>query len=496
MESISQKSIVIIIFISILTVSGIFAACNFPRPDRAIEVSVFASAGIDARFLPLYQTLGGETVLGEPISPILEEGEQWCQYTMNAKMCVIAGRSDLEAYSLAPVVVEGALMPEVSHQPASQESGKVVNGYVIHPDFIDLFDRLYGTLFAGQPLDNAWINYDRGRIEQYFENVVIAQDLDDPTQTAYLLPVAHAVCTYGCELSIDQAVFIPETQSASTQSTSPFSTFLSDVNGFVFGEPLTKPFINTEGMQVQVFEYVAIAAEPNDLSRAWLLPLSYELDMFETEPSDQRYGIEQDVYFYPVGQKGYHVVTWFDAFIREHGGRTIAGNPIAEIAYYEDDIRQCFENYCLDLVQDSETGLPAAELAPLGAWYVDKLVDQRILSQDILLVDWVTADDVQFEIYEQYPMIDHETAQVITLSIISTMTGEPLSGIPSHVTLITPDNQTIELALMNTDGRGISSVSVPAHRDLENGTVIRYEVCVELVSGEEACATNAYLVKD
>jgi hypothetical protein len=49
---------------------------------------------------------------------------------------------------------------------------------------------------------------------------------------------------------------------------------------------------------------------------------------------------------------------------------------------------------------------------------------------------------------------------------------------------------------MNTNGQGVSWVNVPAHTGLENGTVMHYEVCVELVNGEEVCETNAYLVKD
>ena len=495
----SQKIFLLMSITIILSVSGVLTACNFPRPVDAIEVSVFQTAGLDARFLPLYQTLGGEEVLGEPISPIMEEdqGERWCQYTMNAKMCVLNGHTDLDAYSLAPVVVESELMPKGSHQHVvQQETGKIVDGYVIHPDFISMYEKLYGTIFTGQPLGNAWVNYDEGRIEQYFENVVIAQDLDDTTRTAYLLPVAHAACTYGCDISIDEGVFLPAVQTQPEQVTSPFSTFMSKINGSDFGQPLTKPFINQDGLQVQIFENAAIASQPDNLSEASFLPLAYELNMFETEPSDELYSESPDVYFYPVGKKGYHVVSWFDTFIQNHGGRNVAGNPIAEIAYYEEDIRQCFENYCLDLVQNQEIGQPTATLVPLGAWYVEQQLNVGNLTEDMLLVEWVTADEIQFEIYEQSSTVDRETSQMITLSIISTTTGKPLSGISSRVTLITPSNQKTELDLMNTNIHGISSVIVPAHVDLENGTVMRYEVCVDLISGEEVCQADAYLVKD
>lgn len=487
----SQKILIYSLVAFFLTAAGVLSGCNFPRPQSPIDRSVFSLRGIDARFLPLYRTLGGETILGAPISGVLQEGEQWCQYTMNAKMCVISGRTDLEAYSFAPVVVEGALMPPTPFPQVTQESGKVVNGYVIHPDFIPLYEQLYGMIFTGQPLGNAWINYDKGRVEQYFENVIIAADLDDDTPTAYLLPAAHAVCTFCDPANRPFGAFTIETQQAS-----PFSTFLTRVNGTAFGEPLTRPFINEDGLQVQIFENAAIAAKPDDLANAWLLPLSYELNMFESNPTEQRYGTDKDVYFYPVGDKGYHVLVWFDQFIVNHGGRNTAGNPIAEVAYYDGVIRQCFENYCLDLEQDPESGLPVAALAPLGSWYVDQQLKTGHLTEDQLMVAWATPETIQFEIGEQQAKIDRDTSQVIYLSIISSETGQPLSDVRSTVTLLTPDNQQMELELMPTDQNGLTWVEVPAHSQLDNGTVIRYEVCLELNSGQEVCDASAYLVKD
>lgn len=490
MKTTSQKVFLLILTL-ILTVAGSLVSCNFPQPIAPVDQSVFLPNGIDARFLLLYQTLGGEAVLGSPISAAVEEGDHWCQYMMNAKLCVVSGRTDLDAYSFAPVVLEGALMPSASYAQVSQESGKVVNGYVIHPDFIGLYEQLYGTIFTGLPLGNAWINYDKGRVEQYFENVVIAADLNDETPSAYLLPAAHAVCSICAPSTATVGSFI-----ADTRHTSPFSTFLTRINGSVFGAPLTKPFINQDGLQVQIFENAAVAAQPDDLANAWLLPLSYELDMYESSPSEQRYGTQQDVVYYSVGQKGYHVLIWFDQFIIEHGGRNAAGNPIAEVAYYGDDIRQCFENYCLDLVQNRETGAAEASLVPLGAWYLDQQLQAGSITEDMLLVEWATPDTVQFEIGEQYPSVDRGTAQTIYLAIVSTETGKPLSGVSARVTLLTPDNQASTLAMPLTNAQGVTTVSVPAHSDLENGTVIRYEVCLDLVNGEEVCAVNAYLVKD
>jgi hypothetical protein len=103
----SQKIFLIIIIALVLTGTGVLSACNFPQPVEPVDVSVYETSLVDARFFALYQSLGGEDILGAPISPMLNEGNQYCQYTMNAKMCLEAGRTDMEAYSLAPVVVEG-----------------------------------------------------------------------------------------------------------------------------------------------------------------------------------------------------------------------------------------------------------------------------------------------------------------------------------------------------------------------------------------------------
>ena len=116
----SQKVILITIIALVLTGTGALVSCNFPQAVEPVELSVYETSLVDARFFAFYQSLGGETVLGAPISPIIHEYDRSCQYTMNAKMCVVTGRTDQEAYSLAPVVVEGefrAIAPGTSVTP-------------------------------------------------------------------------------------------------------------------------------------------------------------------------------------------------------------------------------------------------------------------------------------------------------------------------------------------------------------------------------------------
>lgn len=489
----NQKNSLFLGMAVLLAAMILSAVLLLPRDGRQADAKASALMQVDGRFLVLYQSLGGEGVLGKIISPLIIEGDQLCQYAMNAKLCVLTGRLDLEAYSLAPVVVQGGLMPVVNMPAAEQQSGKVVNGFVIHADFIPLYEKIYGTHFAGQPLGNAWVNYDKGRIEQYFENVVIAQDLNEAQSQPYLLPVAHAVCAQYCDFPIETRLFIPQPQ----QRTSPFSTFLAAVDGYDFGAPLTRPFLNQDGQLVQVFEYAAVAALPDVLSDAKLLPLSVDLRMHTSPPTRQIYGVDRGVYYYPVGDSGYHVPIVFDEFIVGHGGRSIAGNPIAEIMYYEDNaIRQCFENYCLDLHQDQANGSVEAVLAPLGVWYLTQGLADGSIDRETVVDQWYQAHEVQIAVGEQASVVSRQTQQQIFVTVLSTENGAPISGIQSYARILSPDNQEQVLGLINTNAQGVSWVSIPAHRKVENGTLMRYEVCAVLLSGEQVCEAGAYLVLD
>jgi hypothetical protein len=489
----SQKMIIFLSMAIVLAAMVLAALLLLPRTGRQADSKASALMQVDGRFLMLYQSLGGEAVLGKIISPLVTEGDQLCQYAMNAKLCVLVGRLDLDAYSLAPVVMQGGLMPVVNMPVAEQQSGKLVNGFVIHADFIGLYEKLYGTRFAGEPLGNAWVNYDKGRIEQYFENVVIAQDLNDAQSQPYLLPVAHAVCSHYCDFPIETRLFIPQAQ----QRTSPFSTFLAAVDGYDFGAPLTRPFLNQDGQLVQVFEYAAVAAPPDALDEAKLLPLSAGLRMHTSPPTQQIYGVDRGVYYYPVGDSGYHVPIVFDEFIVGHGGRSVAGNPIAEVMYYEDDaIRQCFENYCLDLHQDEANGSVEAVLAPLGIMYLKQGLADGSIDREIVVDEWHQAHEIQVAVEKQSNMVDQETQQQIFVTVLSTQDGEPISGIQSFVRILSPDNQEQVLELINTNTQGVSWVSIPAHSGADNGTLMRYEVCVVLLSGEQVCISGAYLVQE
>lgn len=477
----------LLLILSLLAI--LLGACG---SSTAKEASVVAQekTAVDGLFWDLYVILGGVETFGKAISPVIWEDGYQCQYMMNAEFCYDPALSGVDAYSFAPVVKDGSLMPPSVLDLPPQQGEKLVNGFTIHPDFVPLYEQLYGTLFTGQPMGEAWVNYEKERTEQYFENVILAKDLNDPDGAVYLLPAAYAVCTQYCEVTEAVELPIPVLRD----NVSPFGSFLSRNQGGDFGEPLTRAFYTPDGQLMQIFRGAVISAPPDDLEHAHLLPLADDLGMFRMEPIDQAFGTDRSVFFYPITEKGFHVPIVFDDFITAHGGRHIAGDPIAETAYYDNDvIRQCFENYCLDL-QDGPEGVRAV-MTPLGAWYLHRELDAGRISRDVLLPGWVTADQAAIGMGEQEQKINHKTAQII-IATVHDAQGAPVSDVPGTLRLFLPDNVQQVFDFPATDHEGIAYLTLPLFGEKSDTYILRYTLCLHLPSGEEVCNDGAYVVED
>ncbi|NSW52520.1 MAG: hypothetical protein HPY85_08470 [Anaerolineae bacterium] len=474
----------------VLLAAGIvLGACNFPTAGAANnDEQAQARAEVDGLFWDLYVILGGVETFGRPISPVVWVESLQCQYMMNALFCYDPALSGADAYSLAPVVRDGSLMPPSVLELPPQQGEKLVNGFTIHPDFVALYDQMYGTLFTGQPMGEAWVNYEKERIEQYFENVIMAQDLNDPEAVPYLLPAAYAVCTQYCETPDAVELPIPVLREV----ISPFGNFFGRINGGSFGEPLTRAFYTPDGQLMQVFRGAVVTAPADNLDAARFYPLADELGMYRMEPVYQSFGTDRSVFFYPITEKGFHVPILFDDFISAHGGRHIAGDPIAETAYYDENvIRQCFENICLDLQEGPEG--PRAVLAPLGAWYLQRELDAGRISTDVLLPGWVSADTAQIAVGEQQQVVDHKTPQIIIATVYNT-DGTPLHGIGGTLRLDLPEDGQQVFDFPASDHNGIAYLYLPLVGEKGDLAILHYTLCLHLPSGEDVCTQGAYVV--
>ena len=466
--------------------SGIPAATK--EPPEVVETQK-----VDQLFLNLYVQLGGIETFGPPLSDAVWEETCVCQPMMNAEFCYDLTKEGGDAYFFAPLVREANLLLPISKELPPQQGDKLVNGFTILTEFIPLYEQLYGTVFTGQPLGEARINYENNHVEQYFENIIIARDLDADNGQPYLMPVS---CTSSPQYCLSDASFeqpIPVIQKKS----SPFGALLSRINGQDFGEPLTKPFLNNDDQLMQIFESIVVVSPPDQINTAHIYSLPDEMDMIRMEPVAQRLGELSMVSFYPTEENGdgFHVPVLFDDFVGAHGGRNISGAPIAEAVYYDDDtMRQCFESYCLDYQQQG--GVQIVTMAPLGAWYLDRELEAGRISPEVLLGKWLKSEDLLIGFGEQRDVLPPDTEQFLIVSIQELENTKPVSGIGGKVWLTLESGQVEEFLLPETNSDGISFVTIPASFASENGAVLRYEIWLHLSSGEDIYHTGAYVVHE
>lgn len=490
----NQKRILIIALLLVGSIA-LFAACNFPgaAPTESVQEADPPPSEVDRLFLDLYILLGGSETFGRPISENIWEEPFSCQTMMNARFCYDSSKEGVDAYFLAPIVRESNLAPPPNADLPPQQGEKLINGYTILPEFIPLYEQLYGTVFTGLPLSEARINYEKNRIEQYFENVIFARDLDNETGQPYLLPAGYATCAQHCSTSMNVVLPIPLRNPKS----SPFSALLGPVHGEDFGEPLTRPFINQNGQLMQIFEYIAVVSPPNNIEAAQFFALPDEMNMFRMDAIAPNLSGNTAIIFYPTEENGngYHVPLLFDMFVSQHGGREVSGGPIAEVAYYDDEtIRQCFETYCLDYVEHGTH--QQVKMTPLGAWYLEQEMNAGRISSEVLLEDWVTQDDLTIAVGEQMEILPPETDQFIIVSIGQKTVDKTISGIGGKVYLTLEDQSVVVFDLPETNPNGVSFVTIPASYATHSGDLLRYELCLHLLSGEEICTIGAYVVHE
>lgn len=480
----------------------LFAACtpvsnNMPQPiSQVVSNTVYE---IHPIFNELYPSLGGEEMLGPVISPLFDDGDLQCQYTYNTLMCFNPTIGSVDGYLLAPL---GNILSIEKDSPIpylNSDNKRIIDGYEIFPDFVPLYDRLFGERFVGKPLTQPRFNFTWQRIEQYFENVVFAREIGDTLGTAHLLSLGLHFCADRCgytnmlpnsDISLQQDLF------------SPFVYNLLSPSGIeLLGKPLTRAYIGQDGFSTQIFENAVLFAPPDNIAAATLRPISRELGMTTTEMGPKIYGAEQQVVFYSLeGELGYHVPFDIDTFITDHGGRTVVGNPIAETIQDEDGtLRQCFENYCLDYDINAPLGT-RTQAVPLGAWYLQKALDASNIDPALVLENYqpiqnpLPGGQIILSVWEEKNQIRSNEIQTIYLFIVQGDNREPLPNIETELVLTLPDSSRYDFVMPLTGATGYSGIAIPPMPEQENGTVVTYQACLKLDSGEPVCASDAYLI--
>lgn len=451
-------------------------AC-IPGFSSSIKPTPEGTYSVDPLLREYYESLD-PALIGPAISGMVTYNTSQCQFTANALLCFDANASGSQRYYLAPL----GIMLQLEADPAPPP-------FTVYPDFQPVIAAL-GAMNVGQPLTAAHTNYEKQRVEQYFERVGFYQRLDDPQHATHLLPYGAYVCDVNCRYQVpdDQAIISRNRPSSS------FLAVVEALGGEAFaGEPLTDIYLTATGDQEQIFDNIVLYSPAGFPEEVFLRPLPRLMGMLTESPGPLVYGPEYNVIFIIIaGEAGYHVPVIFDAYIQQHGGMGVSGLPIAGALLYPDENnipRQCFENYCLDYHAE----LPAGEqvqLAPLGRRYLQQIGTPEAAAYVL------TPDTVLLQVSEESAQVTSSESQTIHAVLVGRVDYAPIAGVMGQLTVVLPDGIQQVYTMPATDGDGQTSVVLPPFIALQNGSPIRYQACVQSTDGisPPICAQDAFLI--
>jgi hypothetical protein len=208
---------------------------------------------IDPLFNDLYTYLGGEPVLGPAISPLIESGELKSQYVEAGLLTYDPRATESDRFQLAPIgLTLGVEEPPVPNPGVPGE--RYLNGHIISPDFLPLYEKLGGARFVGQPLTEANRNPETGRVEQFFENLGFYRIESEPTGQVHLLSYGVSACAERCRYA-SNTNSLPEQQGDLPE---PFGIAATQLGPNFTGRPLTQPLVAADGSTEVVFENVVL----------------------------------------------------------------------------------------------------------------------------------------------------------------------------------------------------------------------------------------------
>ncbi len=467
----------ILLGIAVILLSG---ACA-PKNGQAATPAPEGTFPVDSIFREFYSLLGGERNLGYAISPMVEYGDVKMQYTEAVLMRYDAIAPASQRYSLAPLGLELNVTDPPFVLP-EQSGTRIVDGYIVYDEFASLYDALQGARFVGKPLTQVRIDYERGRIEQYFENVGFYRLMDDPPKTVHLLAYGSWKCDAYCRY---------ESQASSAVAPQPIFpepliSSLARLGADFAGRPLSEPYMASDGMLEQVYTNIVVYADPANVRLIALRPISSQVGYAPTalvgRSDDQR------MVFYPLENGlGHLVPKVFEDFITLHGGMEISGNPTTEVFQEGSIYRQCFTSYCLDYDPAAAETL-RVRLAPLGERYLKNNPPQQVAEAPS------QAPGVAYHlaVSEAHSLISSEQEQVVTLEITASSDQTPVSDLEASLELTLPDGTRSGYHFQPTGEDGRSSVALPPVSG-PNGTLIPYQICLNGGTSPQ-CVLDSYVI--
>jgi hypothetical protein len=327
------------------------------------------------------------------------------------------------------------------------------------------------------------IDYDRGRIEQYFENVGMYRLLSDPPNQVHLLAFGEWKCDAFCSYKgLENARVAPQPVFPE-----PLISSLARLGAGFTGRPLSEPYIADDGKLEQIYENVVVSADPSNLRMIALRPIPPEVG-FPPTPNVPKQEDDRMV-FYPIeAGLGHHVPKVFEAYITQHGGLELSGMPTTELFQLGNYYRQCFTNYCLDYDLNASEALRIRP-APLGAQYL-KLHSP---SPDTAAPVATAPAGYHLNVWEQHPLAPSGTEQTIHIEITQAESQSPAANVEASLTLYMPDGSQASYHFQPTDASGQAAVPLPPIV-APNGTLVPYQVCLNTTTAAPLCVKDSYVI--
>jgi hypothetical protein len=477
----SYRLICLIIGIALLLMAG---ACN---PESGGSPAAPAGAyPVESDFREFYNLLGGEKTLGRAISPLIQTGSVEMQYTEAALLRYDSqAASAAQKFSLAPLGEELHLSDPPIVLP-DQEGERIVDGYLIYDEFVDLYDTLQGERFVGKPLTQVRIDTKRGRIEQYFTNLGFYRLLKDPPHTVHLLSYGAWKCDAYCHFSVQDAALV----APQPVYPEPFIGSLSRLGLDFTGRPLSAPYLAADGMLEQVYQYFVVFANPSSIRLVGLRPITAQVGY---PPTPLVAKVEDNrLVFYPSQPGlGHEVPKVFEDYITLHGGLEISGMPTTEMFQEGSIYRQCFTNICLDYDPGAAESLRIRP-APLGDLFMRAFPPPGV-TPAAPAPSAAAPGAYAMVLWEAHTLAASDQGQTVHVRITDASGQTPASGLAPVLTVFLPTGSQANYPFPATDASGQSSVDIPPV-SAANGTIIPYQACLTPQGGAPQCTKDSYVI--
>lgn len=463
----------VFIFMTVFLISGCSLEGSIAQPPLSSSGTTYP---VDTVFQDLYNFLGGEERVGPAISQVYFEEDLRYQHFETVLMVHDPNAPQEQRTKLVPLGHQMNINdPPVP--PPSDSNVKYVNGHIIYREFLPAFEQLGGVRIVGKPLTEIRYNHERGRLEQYFENLGFYRLDMDPPNTVRLMAYGAYLCDFKCRGYRSEVMAVPDTKNMLPE---PFATAVARLGGKAFtGKMLYGPELNEDGQRFIIFENAVLSINTNNSSPVFPLPLPKMVGIKTQNPVD-RINHEGLAFFVIEGNEGFNIPLVFTDYLAKHGGLDFSGRPITELfTPLEKVYRQCFENMCVDYYSQAPKD-EQIRLAPLGTIYYQRYFKSATKKPELTL-----------KVSESTPIITSSQSQQIIVQVFDG--NHPIANIKPTLTITLPDGEQKSVTLPSTNANGQTQMNInPVHAP--NSTIIPYIVCVDDLTTEPLCEQDSYLI--